>query len=116
MGIIVFAFSGDWFMSIMMYLAPSGIWLWGAMFLIPGSLPTSGLSEETQQVVSKHTVVEHDNTPIDGSDIKKFIVGIGRKIRRFYNILHWLYIFINFTIHMKVIRIISSLKGKTKQT
>lgn len=42
MGIIVFALSVDWYVWILMFLAPSGVWLWGAMFLNPGSLPTTG--------------------------------------------------------------------------
>lgn len=77
-----------------MYLLPSGIWLWGAMFLNPGdspnplpthsqgSLPSSVHEEqwkrlvnrdmkETNEIIQSHTSLFEYHPPIKGNILKK---------------------------------------------
>lgn len=74
-----------------MYLAPSGVWLWGAHFLNPGSLPTTVHEEqwkrlmnrdmeETREVVQGHAKFDVHMKPVRGNVCKKFFVGKRRLI------------------------------------
>jgi len=117
MGIIVFALSQDWYVWLLMFLAPSGIWLWGAMFLNPGSLPTTVHEEqwkrlmnkdmeETKEVVRKHSRLHEYEAPIRGNGLKRSFLKTARAIKRFFLVIHWLYTLLNFAIHTRVIRLI----------
>src|SRR4051794_31436512 len=66
---------------LVMYLLPSGIWLWGAMFLNPGSLPSSVHEEqwkrlinrdmrETNEIIREHTTLFNYMPPIMGNPVK----------------------------------------------
>jgi hypothetical protein len=118
MGIIVFALSVDWYVWILMYLAPSGVWLWGAMFLNPGSLPTTVHEEqwkrlmnkdmeETKEVVRRHSKSRGYQPPVQGNLLKRLFVKTGRAIKRFFRVIHWLYTLINFAIHTRALRLLS---------
>jgi hypothetical protein len=120
MGILVFALSVDWFVWILMYLAPSGVWLWGAMFLNPGSLPTTVHEEqwkrlmnkdmeETRQLIRHHVKLDQYLPPVKGNAVKRFFLGIKRAFYKGYQVIHWVYTVVNFTIHTRVVRLIALL-------
>jgi len=120
MGIIVFGITVDFFIFILMYMAPAGVWLWGAMFLNPGSLPTTVHEEqwkrltnrdmqEVSDVVRQHSKLDVYQPPVKGNILKRFFVRIGRAVRSFWRALHYIYTVVNFAIQMRIVRLIAVL-------
>jgi len=119
MGILVLILSGNVIVWGVMYLLPSGIWLWGAVALNPGSLPSSVHEEQWKRlmnvdmkqaslIVKKHTKIEqYKYDPIVGNAAKRFFVRIGRSIRHFFRVVHWVYTAVNFAIHTRVTRLLA---------
>jgi len=117
MGFLVLILSGNVLVFAVMYLLPSGIWLWGAMALNPGSLPSSVHEEQWKRlmnadmkqvnlIVKKHTKIEqYKYDPIVGNAAKRFFVRMGRSIRYFFRVILWVYTAINFAIHVRVTRL-----------
>jgi len=120
MGILALILGGSWLVFVVMYLLPSGIWLWGAMFLNPGSLPSTVHEEQWKRLMNRDMQEARDivkqrfshlehKAPIRGSFIKKFFVGIWRSIKQFGQLLLYVYHVVNFAIHMRVVRLIAML-------
>jgi len=117
MGIIVVAVSRNPAIWIVMYVLPSGIWLWGAMFLNPGSLPNDVHQEQwkrltnkdmdtVDEIIEKHCKPRGYQKPT-GFFLNRFFVGLYRRGVQGYRSLHYLYISINFAVHMRILRAIS---------
>jgi len=120
MGVLALILGGSWLVFAVMYLLPSGIWLWGAMFLNPGSLPSTVHEEqwkrlmnrdmqEAREIIKQITGRLEHRTPIRGSFLKRFFVGIWRSIKQLFRVLHYIYTVVNFAIHMRVVRFIAML-------
>eukprot|EP01117_Protostelium_nocturnum_P012632 TRINITY_DN464_c0_g1_i1.p1 TRINITY_DN464_c0_g1~~TRINITY_DN464_c0_g1_i1.p1 ORF type:complete len:1664 (+),score=604.92 TRINITY_DN464_c0_g1_i1:191-5182(+) len=121
MGFLVLILSGNVLVWAVMYLLPSGIWLWGAMALNPGSLPSSVheeqwkrlMNEDMKQsslIVKKHTKIdEYRYDPIKGNGMKRFFIKIGRGIKYAWKVIIWVYTAVNFAIHTRVTRLFAVL-------
>eukprot|EP01117_Protostelium_nocturnum_P012633 TRINITY_DN464_c0_g2_i1.p1 TRINITY_DN464_c0_g2~~TRINITY_DN464_c0_g2_i1.p1 ORF type:complete len:1660 (+),score=594.70 TRINITY_DN464_c0_g2_i1:519-5498(+) len=117
MGIIALAFSRNFAVFLVMYLLPSGIWLWGATFLNPGSLPSTVHEEQwkrltnidlqqTAKIVKSHTRIDYHPSPIKRNFFFAFFIKIWRLVKYTGRILHWLYTILNFAVFTRVVRFI----------
>lgn len=120
MGIVVFIMTTDPVVWFVMFLIPSGIWLWGAMFLNPGSLPSTTHEEqwkrlmnkdmdEVKNIIALHTNINEPFYPLERRGPARFFEWISRLARRYRRTLHWLYTVVNFAILMRVIRFLGVL-------
>lgn len=118
MGIIALIFSGDFIVFFVMYFLPAGIWLWGAMFLNPGSLPNTVHEEQwkrllnqdmkqVHEIIQNHINIDSYQSITTNSKIKKFFIKVGRNISYIFKAFYWIYTVINFSIHTRVVRFIS---------
>ena len=120
LGVLWLCLSGNWLVFFVMYVLPAGIWLWGAMFLNPGALPSSVHEEqwkrlmnrdmiETDEIVREHTKRDVYYKPPQGNAFKRFFIRIGQRYSRFVRFCHWVYTSINFAVHTRVIRFLAVL-------
>lgn len=117
-GIIVLILSKNAAVFFILYLLPAAIWLWGASFLNPGALPTNVHEEqwkrltnrdlqETKEIVSSHAKINEYYGPIKGNILKKIAIKAYLSTKDIFKGIHWLYTWINFAIHMRVVRFIA---------
>jgi len=120
MGIFALGFSGNFAIFLVMYLLPSGIWLWGAIFLNPGALPSTVHEEQwkrlmnidmeqTAKIVREHSCIDYHPPEPPLNPFKRFFVKLWRHIKYGFRIIHWLYTLLNFAVFMRVTRFIGIL-------
>lgn len=112
MGMVALFLSGNILLFIFMFLLPSAIWLWGAMFLNPGALPSTVHEEQWKRLVNrdmeetKGIVLKHVKwNAFDPIEQRSFF------LRRWYKSIiksiHYVYTAINFGLHTRVLRFIA---------
>jgi hypothetical protein len=118
LGFFQLVLSGNFLVFLVMYVLPAGIWLWGAMFLNPGALPTTVHEEqwkrlinrdmqETDEIIKEHTKSDKFRAPATGFALKRAFIKFGRQFSNFANFCHWVYTVINFGIHTRVVRVLA---------
>ncbi|PRP84007.1 callose synthase 7-like [Planoprotostelium fungivorum] len=120
MGILALSFSGSFLVFLVMYLLPSGIWLWGAIFLNPGSLPSTVHEEQWKrlmnvdmqqaaQIVKEHSRIDYHPPEPPRNWFKRIFVKMWRLFTYGLRVVHWLYTLLNFAVFMRVVRFIAIL-------